>query len=30
MTIEDIQRLITDDEHRELEVKKSTGELKDG
>ena len=30
MTIEDIRKLITDDEHRELEVKKSTGELKDG
>ena len=30
MTIEDIQKLITDDEHRELEMKKSTGELKDG
>ena len=29
MTIEDIRKLITDDEHRELEVKKSTGELKD-
>ncbi|MBQ7176461.1 MAG: ATP-binding protein, partial [Victivallales bacterium] len=30
MTIEDIRKLITDDEDRELEVKKSTGELKDG
>ena len=30
MTIEDIQKLITADEHRELEMKKSTGELKDG
>ena len=30
MTIEYIRKLITDDEHRELEVKKSTGELKDG
>ena len=30
MTIEDIQKLITDDEDRKLEVKKSTGELKDG
>ena len=30
MTIEDIQRLITDDEHRELEVKQTTGELKVG
>ncbi len=30
MTIEDIQKLITGDEHRELELKKSTGELKEG
>jgi len=30
MTIEDIQRLIRKDEHRELEVKKTTGELKVG
>ena len=30
MTIEDIQHLIKGDEHRSLELKKSTGELKDG
>ena len=30
MTIEDIKALIAPDEHRELEMKKSTGELKDG
>jgi ATP-dependent DNA helicase RecG len=30
MTIEDIQALIANDEHRSLEIKKTTGELKDG
>jgi ATP-dependent DNA helicase RecG len=30
MTINDIQKLIANDEHRMLELKKSTGELKDG
>jgi ATP-dependent DNA helicase RecG len=30
MTINDIQKLIANDEHRSLELKKSTGELKDG
>lgn len=30
MTIEDIKQLISKDEHRELELKKTTGELKDG
>jgi ATP-dependent DNA helicase RecG len=30
MTINDIQRLIASDEHRTLELKKTTGELKDG
>jgi len=30
MTIEDIKRIIAPDEHRELELKKTTGELKDG
>ena len=30
MTIDDIKKLITDDEHRTLELKKSTGELKEG
>lgn len=30
MTIEDIEQLITNDEHRALELKKTTGELKDG
>lgn len=30
MTIDDIRTLISPDEHRELELKKSTGELKDG
>lgn len=30
MTIDDIKRLIADDEHRTLELKKSTGELKEG
>ena len=30
MTIEDIQKLISGDENRVLELKKSTGELKDG
>ncbi len=30
MTIDDIKRLIAPDEHRELELKKTTGELKDG
>lgn len=30
MTIEDIQRLIAGDETRTLELKKTTGELKDG
>lgn len=30
MTIDDIRRLIAPDEHRELELKKTTGELKDG
>lgn len=30
MTIEDIQNLIFGDENRVLELKKSTGELKDG
>ena len=30
MTIEDIKQLIADDEHRTLELKKTTGELKDG
>ena len=30
MTIDDIKRLIAPDEHRTLELKKSTGELKDG
>jgi len=29
MNIEDIQQLITNDEHRQLEIKKTTGELKD-
>ena len=30
MTIEDIKQLIANDEHRALELKKTTGELKDG
>lgn len=30
MTIEDIKQFISKDEHRQLELKKSTGELKDG
>ena len=30
MTIEDIKELIVQDESRTLELKKSTGELKDG
>lgn len=30
MTIEDIKLLISKDEHRGLELKKTTGELKDG
>lgn len=30
MTIEDIRRLIANDENRHLELKKTTGELKDG
>ena len=30
MSIEDIKQLIADDEHRTLELKKTTGELKDG
>lgn len=30
MTIEDIKKLIAEDEHRTLELKKSTGELKEG
>ena len=30
MTIEDIKQLIAGDEHRTLELKKTTGELKDG
>ena len=30
MTIDDIKRIIAPDEHRELEMKKTTGELKDG
>ena len=30
MTIEDTKQLIADDEHRTLELKKTTGELKDG
>ena len=30
MTIDDIRRLIAPDEHRELELKKTTGELKEG
>lgn len=30
MAIDDIRRLIAPDEHRELELKKTTGELKDG
>ena len=30
MTIDDIKKLIADDEHRTLELKKSTGELKEG
>ncbi len=30
MTIEDIKQLIANDEHQQLELKKSTGELKDG
>lgn len=30
MTIEDIKKLIAGDEHRSLELKKTTGELKDG
>ena len=30
MTIEELNRLIAPDEHRELELKKTTGELKDG
>lgn len=29
MTIEDIRQLIAGDEHRQLELKKTTGELKD-
>lgn len=30
MTLKDIQQLISKDEHRQLELKKTTGELKDG
>lgn len=30
MTIQDVERLIANDEHRTLELKKTTGELKDG
>ena len=30
MTIDDLKKLIAPDEHRELELKKTTGELKDG
>lgn len=30
MTIDDIRKLIANDEHRTLELKKTTGELKDG
>lgn len=30
MTLKDIQQLIYKDEHRQLELKKTTGELKDG
>ena len=30
MTIEDVKQLIAGDEHRALELKKTTGELKDG
>lgn len=30
MTIDDIKQLISKDEHRQLELKKTTGELKDG
>lgn len=30
MTIEDIKRIISDDETKHLELKKTTGELKDG
>ena len=30
MTIEDIKQLISKDEHRQLELKKTNGELKDG
>lgn len=30
MTIEEIKQLISKDEHRQLELKKTTGELKDG
>ncbi|MBQ8064914.1 MAG: ATP-binding protein [Prevotella sp.] len=30
MSIDEIRRLITGDEHRTLELKKTTGELKDG
>jgi len=30
MTIDDIKKLIAEDEHRTLELKKSTGELKEG
>ena len=30
MTIDDIKNLVSDDESRTLELKKTTGELKDG
>ena len=30
MTIEELKKLIENDEHRQLELKKTTGELKDG
>lgn len=30
MTIDDLKRIIALDEHRELELKKTTGELKEG
>lgn len=30
MTIEEVKQLIAGDEHRSLELKKTTGELKDG
>ena len=30
LTIEELKKLIQSDEHRQLELKKTTGELKDG